>query len=216
MNWEIEILKILGLRGALNGFITVTSSELAEDLGTSQQTASNRILSLLKNGSIERKMGTRHQRIKITARGKDMLCKEYADYMAMFKPVEKIIMKGTVSAGLGEGQYYVAQYADQFKTSLGFKPFEGTLNLTVDEENAQKLSHVPRSAIIEIKSFKADGRSFGKVSCIPARIRDVQCAIVIPKRSHHINVIEVLAQYHLRKNLKIEEGEDLEIIIDIE
>ena len=146
MNWEIEMLKILGLKGALDGFIVITSSELAELLGTSQQTASNRILALLKNGSIERKMGTRHQRIKIKPKGRDMLCKEYADYKAIFKPVEKIIIKGTVSTGLGEGQYYVAQYVEQFKASL-----EKTHQLTV-QNGCRKLGRFIMNIVkIDIK-----------------------------------------------------------------
>ncbi len=215
MNRHLFVLKALGKKGALKSYITITSTELGRMIGVSQQTASNRILELLDEGLIERKVGTRHQRMKITRKGYDVLHREYADLQAMFKPEKKIMIKGHVATGLGEGRYYVAQYSRQFKDALGFKPFEGTLNLTVGEEGVQQLNFVPDSSIIEIKSFKADGRSFGKVKCIPAMIEDTKCAIVIPKRSHHNEVIEILARYNLRRTLKVGEGDELELVIDI-
>ncbi|MCK4758038.1 MAG: DUF120 domain-containing protein [Thermoplasmata archaeon] len=215
MDKRIRSLKILGLKGALNGFVTITSAELGELLDTSQQTASNRILALLDDGLLERKVGTRHQKVKITKKGSDLLYREYADYQVLFKPAERITITGSISTGLGEGQYYVARYKKQLRKNLGFTPFEGTLNLTVGEEEIKKLGLVPRSLFIEIDSFEADGRSFGKVSCLPAQIRDVECAVVIPKRSHHNDVIEVLAQYNLRESLGVGEGDVLEIVIKV-
>ena len=215
MNRHLIVLKALGQKGALKSYVTITSAELGEILGASQQTASNRILELVDADLIQRKVGTRHQRIKITRKGYDLLHREYADLQAMFKPETTIKIKGQVATGLGEGRYYVAQYSQQFKDALGFKPFEGTLNLMVGEEGVQQLNFVPQTSIIEIKSFRTKGRSFGKVKCIAAMIRDCECAIVIPKRSHHNEVIEVLARYSLRKSLRVKEGDDLELVINI-
>ena len=50
---DIQLLKHLGLRGCINEYISLSSSDLARDMSMSQQTASNRILHLLEQGLIE-------------------------------------------------------------------------------------------------------------------------------------------------------------------
>ena len=217
MNKEIEILKMLAMRGAMHEYIEVTTSKLGAMMKVSQQTASNRILTLVKNGLAERKLGIRNQQIKITKKGINKLRREFADYQMIFSPKESISIQGIVSTGLGEGQYYVTQdgYSRQFEKKLGFKPYKGTLNITAEEVEIQKLASVSSGSFITINGFKAGGRSFGKVKCLLASIRDVKCAIVIPKRSHHSDVIEVLAKLQLRRSLNLTDGDTVELVVSI-
>lgn len=207
-------MKTLALRGAANGYITVSTKELGRELGVSQQTASNRILALLDEGLLTRKLGTRGQSLRLTKDGIALLRKEFADYHHIFEKRPSMTIKGKVATGLGEGEYYLKQpeYKDQFSSKLGFVPFEGTLNLKVSEDDFEKLGMVQSSAI-EIAGFKAKGRTFGAVSCIPVKIGDAECAIVLPKRTHHRDVIEVISAERLRKKFGLNDGDAVVLII---
>jgi riboflavin kinase len=190
MGFDISTLKALALKGAVADFVQVSTKDLGRELGVSQQTASNRILALVEEGLITRKLGTRGQSVKLTREGLARLRKEYADYHSIFKAKHTIKVRGRVSTGLGEGEYYLkqAEYKDQFAAKLGFVP-------------------------VEITGFKAKGRTFGAASCIPVKIQDVNCAIVLPKRTHHSDVIEVISAIHLRKKLDLKDGDY--IVLDI-
>jgi riboflavin kinase len=214
MGFDISTLKALALKGAVADFVQVSTKDLGRELGVSQQTASNRILALVEEGLITRKLGTRGQSVKLTREGLARLRKEYADYHSIFKAKHTIKVRGRVSTGLGEGEYYLkqAEYKDQFAAKLGFVPYEGTLNLKVSEDDYEKLSMVHSNAV-EITGFKAKGRTFGAASCIPVKIQDVNCAIVLPKRTHHSDVIEVISAIHLRKKLDLKDGDY--IVLDI-
>ena len=126
-------LKQIALLGGINDYIAISSRELGEKLDISQQSASKRILELLEEGCIQRDLGARKQRIKITKKGLDALRAEYSEYQRIFEMKDHLTIRGVVTAGMGEGQYYVNQpgYQDQFRDKLGFTPFEGTLNLRI-------------------------------------------------------------------------------------
>ena len=49
-------------------------------------------------------------------------------------------LEGEVTSGLGKGKYYMSKqvYQEEFDDKLGFRPFPGTLNLKVDEEERKK------------------------------------------------------------------------------
>ena len=64
----LPVLKHIGLEGGINEFISISSRELANRLGISQQSASNKILELLGKDLINRRLGARTQLIKITNR----------------------------------------------------------------------------------------------------------------------------------------------------
>jgi len=214
MGFVIPTLKTLALKGAAHDFVQVSTKELGKELGVSQQTASNRILSLLEEGLITRKLGTRGQRVKITREGMARLSSEYAEYHRIFKKKYTVKIIGTVSTGLGEGEYYLkrAEYKDQLRTALGFTPYEGTLNLTVDEDEVQKLNTAQPKAV-KVAGFKAEGRTFGAASAIPAKIKSVDCAVVIPNRTHHTNVLEIISASYLRKTLGLKDGD--EVVLEI-
>ncbi len=218
MERETRTLKALAMKGAMNSYLPLTTTELGELLEVSQQTASNRILKLLDDDLVVRKMGTRSQKLKLTKKGMDTLKKEYADLHTLFSSQNTVKLVGKVAAGLGEGEYYIKQdgYQRQFKTKLGFVPFQGTLNLKVKAEEAEKISLAPEKSFINIDGFKTKGRSFGTVKCLSASISDLDCAIVIPKRSHYSDVIEVLAEFQLRKTLNLKDGDVVELVVHLD
>lgn len=210
-------LKKLALLGAMDDYIVISSRELGDALDKSQQSASKMILELLDSNLISRDLGARKQRIRITPKGADILRKEYNEYRRIFELTDHITIHGAVKSGMGEGGYYICQpgYLKQFKEKLGFNPFEGTLNVQVDPEDIGKLDVIRNRSGIHIAGFSDEGRSFGNVIAYKAKIRNIDCAIVVPERSHYADVIEIICQYHLRRTLSLEDGARLDVKVSI-
>lgn len=210
-------LRKLALLGGIDDYIAVSSRELGDTLEMSQQSASKRILELLEEKLIVRDLGARRQRIKLTEKGIEELRKEYNEYRRIFELSDHIIIHGTVSAGMGEGGYYICQkpYMDQFESVLGFRPFEGTLNITINKDDVGKLDLIISTAGHLIKGFTNEGRSFGNVIAYKAKIRNIECAVIVPERSHYREVIEIVCQYHLRRTLSLTDGTRVDVRVEL-
>jgi len=207
------VLKRIGLGGGVNEFIPISSRELANELAISQQSASKKILELLDNELIIRRLGARRQFIKITDKGLNLLRKEYSEYQKLFELADYITVQGVVTSGLGEGKYYVTQkgYMDQFKEKLWFQPYEGTLNIKIAGRELNKLQLIHGIEGISISGFEDAGRTFGEGKCFLCDIQGIECAIMLPNRSHYENVIEIISKYFLRDKLKLNDGDVVEI-----
>jgi riboflavin kinase len=216
MSYTIQTLKLLAIKGASKHFVPVSTAEIGKELEVSQQTASNRIVALAKRGLVKRTLGTKGQKIRLTRDGIGLLRKEYSDYQEIFNASEPIEISGVVATGLGEGEYYLGRqgYKKQFKSKLGFIPYEGTLNVKVSDEEMAKLEQIPESRHILIEGFESDARTFGEAKCILVRIDGVDCAIVLPSRSHHNQIMEVISQLHLRKKFNLKDGD--KVCLEIE
>ncbi|MBA3046665.1 MAG: DUF120 domain-containing protein [Candidatus Thermoplasmatota archaeon] len=216
MNFITATLKALALRGASNRYVPVSTRGLGRGLGVSQQTASNRLIAMEASGLISRRRGVHGQDVMISKDGMELLRREFADYQRIFTEPGAIKLSGTVASGLGEGQYYLNKpgYHTQILEKLGFTPFNGTLNIRVSESEMAKLSIVPPESRIRIDSFRADGRTYGEAECIPVKINDISCAIIMPKRSHHTGVLEIISANHLRQELCLKDGDTISVILE--
>jgi riboflavin kinase len=212
---HLQTLKQIALMGGIHDFISISSSGLGKAMSLSQQSASKRILELLDLGLISRDLGTRAQRLKLTKEGVETLTREYADYKIIFELKDRLSISGTVTTGLGEGQYYIQQkeYKMQFEEKLWFEPYEGTLNIRLGGSDMFKLNILEDSEGILIKGFESKGRSFGDVMCFPAKMRNVECAVIMPVRSHHTDILEVISKHHLRSTLDLEDGNIVELTV---
>ena len=210
-------LRRIALLGGMDDYIAVSSRELGDALGMSQQSASKRILELLDLGLIERDLGARKQRIRITDKGAEELRKEYLEYRRIFEYTDQMVIHGEVADGMGEGGYYICQpeYVAQFEDILGFTPFQGTLNLKIASDDIGKLEVIRNSKGHLVKGFNRDERSFGNVIVYKARIKNMDCAIVVPERSHYREIIEIICHYHLRRTLGLENGSRVEVKVDL-
>ena len=210
-------LRKIALLGGIDDYIAVSSRELGDALEMSQQSASKRILELMEQKYIVRDLGARKQRIKLTEKGVDELKKEYNEYRRIFELEDHIILHGKVANGMGEGGYYICQpqYMEQFERILGFRPFEGTFNLSIDKDDVNKLEMMKGSAGYLINGFTSEGRSFGNVIAYKAKIRNIDCAVVVPERSHYKEIIEIICQYHLRRTLSLNEGDSVDLRVEI-
>jgi len=213
----VETLKGIALLGGSKDFVNLSSRELGKLIGVSQQSASQRILELIREGLVTRDLATRRQRIRLTPKGMDVIRKEYADYQRIFELKETLTISGVVASGLGEGAFYMRQkgYKDQFRKKLWFEPYEGTLNLKIQGGDLAKLEILRENPAIEISGFEAAGRTFGGAKCFLSTAGHVDCAIIMPIRSHHSDVIEVISKHYLRGSLGLKDGDVLELIVQM-
>lgn len=213
----IFALKKIALMGGIDDYISLSSRELGDMLDMSQQSASKRILELLENNLIDRDLGARKQRIKITSIGHDALRREYNDYRRIFELTDHIILHGNIKDGMGEGGYYINQpgYMRQFEEKLGYRPFFGTLNVAIDKDDVGKLDIVKNTAGILISGFTDEKRTFGDVIAYKAKIRNTDCAIVIPARSQYVDVIEIVCKYHLRRTLSLSTDDRVDVHVEL-
>ncbi len=195
----------------------MSSRDLGKLVGVSQQSASQRILELIRDGLVARDLATRRQRIRLTPKGADVLRKEYADYQRVFEVKETLTIAGSVASGLGEGAFYMRQkgYKDQFRKKLWFEPYEGTLNLKVGGPDLAKLRILEESPGIEISGFEAAGRTFGGAKCFLASMGHVDCAVIMPIRTHHTDVLEVISKHYLRSAVGLKDGDIAELIVTL-
>lgn len=220
---EREVLKLIAKVGGLHDTVYTSSGELAERLGVSQQTASRKILDLLDEGLITRRMGTRKQHLRLSPEGVEVLRREYAEYKAIFEEGNLLTIRGTVVSGLGEGEYYISRdgYRKQFNRIFGFDPYPGTLNVEVNAVDREKLEQLQEMEGTVIPEFQSEGRTFGAVKCFQAEVSDgepdegVDAGAILPVRSHHSNVLEVISPRYLRDALGLEDGTVVTVVVDL-
>ncbi len=209
---EIETLKKLALLGAAEKQVSLSSSTLASAIEASAQTAARRLSALEEFGYINRTITGEGQKVRITDKGILRLRAEYMDYQKIFEGLRFDRIRGKVTAGLGEGQYYlsVEGYRSQFNCKLGFDPYPGTLNLKLGEPFAKFTA-----SSIKIEGFKDANRTFGECQCYPVKINGIRGAIVRPERSNYpTNLMEVIAPVNLRKTLELSDGDEVEMILE--
>ena len=211
--WALKALKSLGGSRSL---ISISSSELAEYMKISQQSASRFILELLRGGYIIRQMNGRKQDISITEKGVALLVKEYADLSVILEKPVKMKLYGNVQSGLGEGRYYISRkgYIVQFQEKLGFIPYLGTLNLRIKSGSELSLRRLRSMDGVHIDGFVTDDRTYGPVKLFLGNINGIKCAIIFPERSVYSDVLEIISVDYLRETLGIKDGDEL--LVEVE
>lgn len=122
---------------------------------------------------------------------------------------------GFVISGTKKGGYFLSQkfYSEQFKEKLGFKPFPGTLNIQIQEENLEQIAKIPEEEIGIIEGEE----EFGTVKYIKASLNDtINGALVFPvKTQHPQDILEFIAQENLREKLNLKDGELVNLDINV-
>ncbi|MDY6864506.1 MAG: winged helix-turn-helix domain-containing protein/riboflavin kinase [Halobacteriota archaeon] len=210
---DIESLKKLALLGAIHKPIKLSSHEFSTSISSSPQTASRKLQIMEHEGHINRTIVADGQWITMNKNGVELLRKEYYEYQEIFTAERDYVdLVGTLFTGLGEGQYYLAQdgYIGQFEEKLGFHPFPGTLNMNLNEQSTILRRKLSEHTGIEITGFKSEDRTFGGGKCFHAKLRDENCAVIIPDRTHYPpDVLEILAPIKLRDELDIKDGDEI-------
>ena len=212
----LAVLKVLALAGADHTPVVLTSRELGDRIGVSQQAADRYLVALERRGLVSRSLAQRRQRLALALEAMALLRAEYQSYHRIFEGPARISYSGKVVTGLGEGRYYLSQpgYVVQFSERLGYAPYPGTLNVRLDGAALRKSALVAGWSGLRIDGFQASGRTFGGASCFPARLNGHPCHLIHPDRTHYKDVVEFVAPERLRDALPVKD--DDRVTIDIE
>lgn len=202
-----EVLKLVARCGGRGAPVLLSSREVGELLGTSQQSASQYLLDLTRAGYLTRSLGGRKQGLRVTPAGAQLLRKELAELRQIVERDATLSFAGVVVSGLGEGRYYLSQpgYLHQFEERLGYSPFPGTLNVKLKPADIPRLGDVKSLSGVRIDGFTAAGRTFGGATCYPSRLSGRACHLIFPDRTHYSDTAELIAPVELRKVLKLKD-----------
>ncbi|MFB6284550.1 MAG: DUF120 domain-containing protein [Halobacteria archaeon] len=217
---ELQTLKELAVRGAVEKDVKISCRELADEIGTSDQTVSRRLQALENKDLIDREMTNDGQWINTTQAGEDSLRKEYEKYRKMFEQDRGLTLKGSLVTGMGEGEYYISRegYMRQFREKLGYEPYPGTLNLELTEESTRNRKALHETEGIEIEKWRNEERTFGAATCYPALIGSdkVEGHVIYPHRTHYPDeMLELISETKLIDALELEGGDTLELEVQI-
>jgi riboflavin kinase len=208
----LEILKLGGMRS----HIKISSTELGERLGVTQQSVSNNLVKLEEEGLLERKRIGRSSGVKLTERGIDELSFLRADLDRGFGEGKgSLSFSGKVFTGLREGAYYISLpgYNRQIVSLLGFEPFPGTLNLKLSGEDVEKKRMLRLSGGLTVNGFEQGRRTFGGAKCFRAKVegQHLAAALSIDRTHHDDTVLELISPHNLRRFLKLKDGDEVKV-----
>ena len=122
--------------------------------------------------------------------------------------IEKIRLRGKVVSGLGVGRKYVELYRQMINKYLGIDPFPGTLNIDVGHDVSEVLAKTTS------KLIPPPFPGYGAVIAYKGYIKDIEVYVIKPCiTSHGWNILEIISEKNLRKQLKLKDGDELEITI---
>jgi riboflavin kinase len=211
--------------GGLKEGVTTTTQEIAESIGSSQQTVSRRINSLRDAQLIERLAKGNTFIIRLTKEGISELKNNYLELKALFEQEQKeTIYTGKVVTGMGEGKYYVSlpNYHKKFTEFLGRDPFPGTLNLALNDSMIDEYFHTLAQRTPKvIDGFKTEDRTYGPVDCYEVFLStqhngnsEIRCLILdIRRTSHKKGTVEIVSDIDLRKSLNLRDNTEVKLRI---
>jgi riboflavin kinase, archaea type len=216
------LVELVKLRAHLR-FVPLSTEELAEKLGQSQQSASQHLQQLETLGYVERKRSGAKFAVKLTGAGQDVVRAYYSGLKLALdgKPKEELAFVGKVFQGLGEGAYYIGLegYKTQFAKALGFDPYPGTLNLKLESAiQVERKKELRGFDGLRIEGFQRDGRTYGGARCYRATVgKDaLPAAVLVIDRTHYDDsVMEIISPHYLRGVLGLKNGDNLDVRVPL-
>jgi riboflavin kinase len=198
--------------------LDLSTSELALELGLSQQGVSKHLLQLEEEGLIERKRSGRRTCVLVSRAGADRVVSVYSRLKTAVEGRAAMLdFHGTLFTGLGEGGYYISLpgYRRQFVKLLGFEPFPGTLNLTIGPREIELRKQLNFLDALELSGFTHGGRTYGPAKCFRAKVesRYDAGALIIERTHHSESVLEIVSPFDLRKTLLLRDGDRVHVTV---
>ena len=206
---RLVLLELAGLGVDEGEPLSPTTVEVGRVLGVSQQTASRYLNELEEKGWISRERGD-GKRIHITNQGLGILESMDATLTSFLAQEQVISLEWLVTSGLGEGAYYIRQYQETLMEKLGFKPYPGTLNVSVNRPPS-----LERLKGIRVIGFEREERSFGGLelyhACLHYEGGEVDCFLIVPERTHKRNHLEFVSDTNLRERFGLKDGDRVSV-----
>ena len=126
-----------------------------------------------------------------------------------------IVLKGTVFSGRGEGEFYINLYAKNIMKVLGIKPYPGTLNLKLDRGSA----NIASKYLIKDNAHYIIEPPFNNLARVYTWVGYIKCLkvyIIKPDITYYSSdVIELIADFSLRKRFGLKDGDLVELHVAI-
>jgi CTP-dependent riboflavin kinase len=128
---------------------------------------------------------------------------------------KELTLTAKIVSGVGQGAFFTQLdwFQLQCRDKLGFKPYAGTLNLEISDDDAPVVAALEQKAEIE---FIPPDSEFCSGKAFPVLVEGIRAAIVIPAaevRVHGKNVIEVISDQKLKDVLNVDDGDSVELKI---
>ncbi|EQB66316.1 MAG: hypothetical protein AMDU3_IPLC00001G0482 [Thermoplasmatales archaeon I-plasma] len=210
----LDFLKTIALNHR-GGKRILNTSDIAGELGISQQSVSRYLITLEREGYIIRRRVARGEEVTLTEKTFDELKDQLNTIRYILSESNDIVVEGTLFTGLGEGSYYISRdgYVSKIKEYLNFEPFPGTLNLRFTEEYSTFSTIINNIPGFDVEPFEQDGRKFGAIKLLKAHMFDAPVGVVLPERTHYDRVLEVISPSNLRLKYGLKDGDKIEITI---
>ena len=126
-----------------------------------------------------------------------------------------LAITGKIISGAGEGAFFtqIDWVMQQCNEKLGFKPYPGTLNLEILEDDFPLIESLDQEKGIELVS---PDPKFCNAKTFLVSLGKINGAIVIPEekvRVHPKNIIEIIAPTNIKISLNVQDGDILKITI---
>lgn len=116
-----------------------------------------------------------------------------------------MIFEGVVKSGHKEGSKYIKIYKDKIKELINQDIYEGTLNIKINF----LIKKLKFKNVYIINKFN----NFEKVLITPCKINNIDAYIVIPEKTKHKYIFEIISSYNLREKLNLKDGD--KVIIEV-
>ncbi|ABL77508.1 DUF120 domain-containing protein [Thermofilum pendens] len=227
MSKDYEVFPLLlemAKRGCLVAPRRLSRIEILKTLGLTPWRFKKLVEAAEEEGYIERRVHGRMVFYVVTERGRALLRRVYDDLKRTIDSSTFLTLRGYVVPGLGEGAIYmgIPRYVEAFKEVLGYEPYPGTLNIKlVDEDVYLRRALREKRVGFRIEGFRLDeGRESCGVTVYKAMIMAngvtvSGAALDIDKTKHGDEILELIAPVRLRDELRLKDGDKVEVVIPV-
>ena len=122
-------------------------------------------------------------------------------------------LSGVIKSGAGKGAFFtqVDWVVKQCEETLGYKPFPGTLNVHIREQDLSKIEAFLASTDCVLQPDNAD---FCAAKVKKVTVNGIPAAVVLPSeevRIHESRVIELIAAESIKESLRLSDGDSVTI-----
>jgi riboflavin kinase len=197
--------------------VKVSTTELSNALGGSQQSASRHLQLLEELGLVTRRIDPDGSLVTISDKGLAVLDEVLQELKTHLEGAgsEVFVFDGTVVSGLFEGAYYISREGSrgQIREKLDFDPFPGTLNVKVKPEDFEKRRRLEKHPSMLLEGFKDGERSFGACKVYPLLLNDeIRGALIVADRTiHDLSTMEIVSPVYLRRHFGLSDGDKIKV-----
>jgi riboflavin kinase len=122
-------------------------------------------------------------------------------------------IKGTIQKGTGQGTFFTSLpwVLEQFEKEMGSKPYPGTLNVRVCDEDLPKLDAFFKEKDFEIFPYNPQ---YCSATLKKVRVSGIPAAAIFPEERVHIHpkeIVEIMSPYHIKNSLHLADGDQVVI-----